>query len=255
MIALAALLVGAALAGPWQWTDDGMVYQLEGELGFDEPVAMTTHENAPRVEQASVRAIARCVPGGRDLSCYIIDAHLKARASQAYWSEADQVLQEIQGALQDRSVAVRMDEDGRVRRVRPEKFEGDRQTGALHQALVESMFWCLDLEIASETGAPWVQRDSLPGLPTELTHTPAAEPVDGGLAVTLSGRDSSRVQVEGAYTFNLEAGRLQEASLSASLGEVSRPLIETEAYVITPDQRSCSSRYLRSGTEETRELP
>lgn len=248
---IAALLVAAASAGPvaWSWPGDGLTYRLEAELGFAEPVALELGEYAPRV--SSLRLVARtwCAPEEKGLRCMIQDARLQMETSRASYGTASDVLSRLQQAVEGASVEVRAGERGQLRRVRATDYDGDAQTGALYEALVETLFWSLDLQSPGDPAAEqWRQRGTLQDLDAGLEHRRAAplpeHPTDQHILVAGDGAD----RVEGWYTFD-DRGWVVRSELAVELAHASGGPISLDAADVHPATRGAAATFMKVGSE------
>jgi len=243
-LALGAVLIGPARAEPlaWSWPADGVMMSLEGTLRFDDPLALTLEKYPPMVDAVTAVARVHCVSDGRSpakaLRCRVQDARMKAVTSPAYWSDVDRVLQSLQASIEGSEITLKVEADGHIKRVKGPDFEGDRQTGALHDALTSALFWSLDLSLPGEDAPSWIQKANLLNLPLAVEHAPNSAAEDGA-AVTLRG-DGDGAAVEGSYLFDTSRGLLLESALVAEVTAAASSLVSLDAYTVSP--RSWESR-------------
>lgn len=229
----------------WSWPSEGALMTMEGTLRFSEPLPLTESEYAPMVDAVTVVTRTHCAPEGKTLLCTVQDARLKAVTSPAYWSDADEVLQEIQASLEGSVATLKVESSGRVRRVRGLELEGDGQTRALHKALASTLFWSLDLSLPASADSSWSQKDNLLDLPVALEHTRAGA-IERGESVDISGDGGSRT-VNGSYTFDAKRGLLMDCELTAIATDDTRSLVSTSAFEIVPEAWESRLSFIKVG--------
>ncbi len=248
---IAALLTAAASAAPlaWRWPEEGLIYRLEAELDFAEPVAMELGEDAPRVSALRLVTQTWCAPEDRELRCEIRGARLQMETSRAAYGPASDVLSRLQRAIEGSSVSLRVGERGELRRIRIAGCDEDRQTGALYEALIETSFWGLDLQAPADPEAErWTQRGLLLDLDADLEHRrdgPPEPPGQQGVRIGSEGRD----RVVGHYLFDTDRGWVRSAELEVELDETGGGLISLSAAEVHPCTRRAAATWMKRGDD------
>ena len=242
----------------WDWPAAGVLMSLEGTLRFEDPLELTLEKYPPMADAVTAVARVHCAADDRApprvLTCRVQDARMKAVTSPAYWSDVERVLQSLQASLEGSEVTLKLEPDGRIRRLKGPVYEGDRQTGALHDALTSALFWSLDLSLPGDDAPSWIQKENLLDLSLSMAHvrsdgsdfSDSSDSSDSSEPVALHG-EGAGAAVEGTYLFDDARGLLLESELIASVTSAETSLVSVNAYTVTPRTWESRMSFIKIG--------